>query len=219
MTNKKTILFVSLLLNAVMLITALSLLIYIYATGIDPNKRLSSHYATIALSLAPMIIYVLYKQRVNLFLLSFYTIYIFIAVFLGSALNFYNMFESIHYDKLVHAYFGYSSALLGLYVLIKTKNFDGKSLFFILLFIFSFAMMIAAVWEIFEFTTDQLFGTVTQGRPVMSIEGLPLVDVGETMFDIIANLIGAVLFMLQLTIYHQRKKAGIMNFMITELSK
>ncbi len=219
MTTKKTILYASLILNAVMLITALSLLIYIYATGIDPNKRLTSHFATITLSLLPIVFYMLYKQKVNLFLLTFYTIYICIAVFLGSSLNFYNMYESLHYDKLVHVYFGYSSALVGLYALIKTKNFDGKSLFFLLMFIFSFAMMIAAVWEIFEFTSDRLIGSVTQGRPVMSIEGLPLVDVGETMFDIIANLIGAVLFMIQLSFYHKIKKAGIMKFMITELSK
>jgi hypothetical protein len=79
--------------------------------------------------------------------------------------------------------------------------------------------MISAVWEIIEFSSDRFFGTVTQGDPLDVIGGGSATDVGETMFDIIANFIGAIIFMIQYTFHHKTKKAPIMNFMINELSK
>ena len=44
---------------------------------------------------------------------------------------------------------------------------------------FGFAMMVGAMWEILEFTLDQLFGTVTQESAL------------DTMTDIVANAVGA----------------------------
>jgi len=216
---KKFVVGFTYILNLMMLVTAIILMTMILITGVDPAKRLSSHVATIALTFLPMLIYTFKKEKLNLFLYLFTAIYVFIAVFLGASLNFYNMYEHINYDKLVHVFFGYSSTLIGLYILIKTNKLNTSSLFFNLLFLFSFAMMISAVWEIFEFSSDQFFHTTTQGRPQVIVGGGSLVDVGETMFDIISNLIGALIFMLQLTWYYKTKKAPIMNFMINELSK
>ena len=44
---------------------------------------------------------------------------------------------------------------------------------------FGFAMMVGAMWEILEFTLDQVFGTVTQENAL------------DTMTDIVANAVGA----------------------------
>src|SRR5690606_21620798 len=130
-----------------------------------------------------------------------------------------NQFENINYDKLIHVFFGYTTAVLGLIVLIKTNKLNQSSLFFNLLFIFSFGMMIEAVWEMLEFSMDQLLGSTTQGVPVLGFNGKYLVDVGETMFDIISNFIGVLIFIIQFTFYTKTRKAPIMSFMIRELSK
>ncbi len=220
-TNKtiKIITVITLLLNIAMFLTALGLSLYILITGEDPTKRLSSHFATMALTLLPSLLHFSFKKKLNLFLYVFVALYVFIAVFLGSSLNFYNTYGNLNYDKIVHVFFGYSSALIGLYILLQTKKLNSSSLFFNLLFLFAFAMMISAVWEMFEFSSDRLFGTVTQGDPLDVIGGGSATDVGETMFDIIANFIGAIIFMLQFILHHKTKKAPIMNFMINELSK
>ncbi len=220
-TNQTTkiITYLTLLLNLVMFVTALSLAVMIFVTSDDPTKRLSSHFATMALTLLPTILHFSLKNKLNLFLYVFAALYVFIAVFLGSSLNFYNTYGNLNYDKIVHVFFGYSSALVGLYILLQTKKLNSSSLFFNLLFLFSFALMISAVWEIFEFSSDRFFGTVTQGDPLDVIGGGSATDVGETMFDIIANFIGAIIFMIQYTFHHKTKKAPIMNFMINELSK
>jgi hypothetical protein len=97
-----------------MFVTALSLAVMIFVTSDDPTKRLSSHFATMALTLLPTILHFSLKNKLNLFLYVFAALYVFIAVFLGSSLNFYNTYGNLNYDKIVHVFFGYSSALVGL---------------------------------------------------------------------------------------------------------
>jgi|SRR5690606_8362128 len=216
---KKFVVGFTYILNSMMLVTAMILLTMILLTGVDPTKRLTSHIATICFTLIPMLIRLLTKGKFNLFLYLYTAVYVFLAVFLGSSLNFYNLYENIHYDKLIHVFFGYSSALIGLYILIKTNKLNNSNYIFSLLFIFSFAMMISAVWEMFEFASDSLFGTFTQGKPQLIIGGGTSTDVGETMFDIIANFVGAIVFILEYMLFIKTKKTPIMKFMISELSK
>lgn len=218
-SSNKLIILISLASNVLMFVVAFYLLIYVLATGDDPNGRLLSHFATTTLTALPLITYAVLKEKTNVFLLVFYTFYVFVAVFLGASMNFYNQFENINYDKLIHVFFGYTTAVLGLIVLIKTDKLNHSSLFFNLLFLFSFGMMIEAVWEMLEFSMDQLLGSTTQGVPVLGFNGKYLVDVGETMFDIISNFIGVLIFMIQFAVYTKTKKAPIMHFMIRELSK
>ena len=67
------------------------------------------------------------------------------------------------------------------------------------LFAFSFAMMVGAVWEIFEFAMDQVFG--------MSMQKSGLVD---TMWDLIVDAGGAFLASAAGYVYLKKnKKTGL----------
>src|SRR5690606_7647505 len=191
----------------------------ILVTGMDPTKRLTSHVATIILSLLTLVYGIYFRKGLHRFVFTFSTIYIFFAVFLGSTLNFYNLYESIHYDKLIHVYFGYSATLVGLVFISRLEFYQTFKLKHVLIFIFSFSLMIAACWELLEFTSDQLFSTTTQGRPQMTLEGIYSVDVGETMFDIVANLIGTLIFMASYSIEKRFKKTFFMKRILSILSE
>lgn len=218
MKNKKNIfVLLSIFLLTAMFIITFVLMLNILITGSDPLKRFSSHLATMSLTLIAIIIIFIFKTKINVFLYSFFTVYIFLAVFLGSSLNFYNTYENLNYDKLIHVYFGYASALIGLYLFIKFKQFEQSTLLYMIVFVFSFSMMVAGVWELFEFSSDQLFHTVTQGKPLESIYGTFLVDVGETMFDMISNLIGTIILIIPLVLERKYKNTLITKSIINAL--
>lgn len=189
----------------------------ILTTGYDPFKRFSSHLATMGISLILLLFTWFFRKKINTFLLTFATVYVFLAVFLGSSLNFYNYYEYLNYDKIIHVYFGYSSAILGLYAFIKFKQYTQSSVLYMIFFIFSFSMMIAAMWEISEFSSDQFFHTITQGYPREVIDGSFVVDVKETMFDMIANLIGTILFLIGLTLEKTKKNTLITKQIVRAL--
>ncbi|MFA5692190.1 MAG: DUF2238 domain-containing protein [Acholeplasmataceae bacterium] len=220
MTKKeKVILYLIILINLVMIIGSGYLLIQVYITNNDPYDRLSSHFATIIISLLPILYIFIKKKDSNLFVVSLGTVYIFLAVFLGASLNFYNLYENINYDKLIHVLMGYVSALIGLGILIKTGSHNKLSPWIVILFVFSFALMISAVWELLEFSKDMITGSEVQGKRLITISGKEAIDVGETMFDILSNFIGALLFSLQYLFYRKTNKSYLMNFYFETLSK
>ncbi len=110
-------------------------------------------------------------------------VFLFAANFLGSIMNFYEMFW--WWDMLLHTL---SGVLLGfggiviVYTLNSTPNIAvNLSPFFIALFAFTFAVSMGAVWEIHEFTMDSLLG--------WNMQRSGLVD---TMWDLIVDSIGAL---------------------------
>jgi len=111
-------------------------------------------------------------------------VFLFAANFLGSIMNFYEMFW--WWDMLLHTF---SGVLLGfggiviVYTLNSTPNIAvNLSPFFIALFAFTFAVSMGAVWEIHEFTMDSLLG--------WNMQRSGLVD---TMWDLIVDSIGALI--------------------------
>lgn len=114
----------------------------------------------------------------------FYGIVLFacFAQFGGAMLNFYDFIPI--YDLLLHGASGILLVLMGHYLLSlllrkqpKLKLPGSVTLWFSWLF----ATASAGVWEIFEFTMDQLFGLDCQ------LNSLP-----DTMTDIIAGTVGAI---------------------------
>ena len=86
-----------------------------------------------------------------------------LSVFFGECLQFYYKISS--YDKFLHFFgtmmfsmFGYSIAK---YFLKKSNN-GNHQLLFSLIFGFFFAIAIEAMWEIYEFSFDTIFGTNMQ---------------------------------------------------------
>ena len=175
---------------------------------IDPVTwhKLPSYFVTIILPFIPDLI-----AKINLHtstkLRLAYSSFLVIAMVLGIDLDWYKtlmIFGSPSYDKIVHTLSGVFSAFLAKEIL--DNVYDGKdsavkftstsstsavkikkySTAFAFLFIISFVFFIAAAWECFEFSYDQLCGG--------HMQELNAPGVGDTMGDIISAGIGGIIF-------------------------
>lgn len=111
-----------------------------------------------------------------------YLIFVFFGHFLGSIVGWYNTVYG--YDKIVHAF---SGILTGGGALILLKNlhlYHSKNLVFNIIFMISFTLAIASLWEFFEYICDLFFGANAQ-----HVKGT---GVGDTMQDMIAAFLGSL---------------------------
>ena len=175
---------------------------------VDPVTwhKLPSYLVTIVLPFVPDLI-----AKINLHtsakLRLAYSSFLIIAMVLGIDLDWYKtliIFGNPSYDKIVHTLSGVFSAFLAKEIL--DNVYDGKdsavkststsstsavkikkySTAFAFLFIVSFVFFIAAAWECFEFSYDQLCGG--------HMQELNAPGVGDTMGDIISAGIGGLIF-------------------------
>ncbi len=116
-------------------------------------------------------------------------LFIFATLFLGEVRDFY--IRIWWWDMLLHASSGVLLGLLGFLVLYMLNESDRvgfalrpASLGF---FAFCFAVALGALWEIFEFAMDQLFGMTMQKPMLGDPSGLT-----DTMWDLIVDTAGAV---------------------------
>ena len=90
-------------------------------------------------------------------------------------------------------------------VLKKIKKFD--NIVFICLFIFIFSLATSGLWEVCEFTIDNLFNSDMQRRAT---------GVYDTMKDIIVALFGNIIFILSYIFEYKNKKL-LIRFLIDNL--
>ena len=109
-------------------------------------------------------------------------IFIMVSSLLGSCFKFYSI---NHYDDFLHLYSGVLSCNIA-YLIIRyfnnEENIKMVNKVFVMIFLFMFTMGVASLWEIMEFSLDNILGTHTQ------IGGLE-----DTMIDMIDALIGAMI--------------------------
>ena len=131
----------------------------------------------------PYIISKLFKIEIKPSLITLWIIFIFFAHYLGVIESYYNKWEYL--DKITHTFSGVITAVIAGMIIemnhIKSKGFS-------ILFIMSFTVMCAGVWEIFEFTCDIFFGFDAQ---LVAKTG-----VTDTMTDIIVATIGGIVYLM-----------------------
>lgn len=109
-------------------------------------------------------------------------VFVFASLFLGEVRDYYTAYW--WWDIVLHIGSGIALGFIGfliLFVLYKGNKINASP-FTIALFSFCFAVAIGAVWEIFEFAMDQLFG--------LNMQKSGLID---TMWDLIVDSLGALL--------------------------
>jgi len=119
----------------------------------------------------------IYVPRVFSFALA---LFVYATLFLGEANRFY--YDVWWWDVMLHSGSAFAFGLLGLIVLmlsVSKQTITAKPIV-LSVFAFSFSLMIGVLWEIFEFSGDQLFNMDMQK------DGL-----NDTMWDFIVNTIGA----------------------------
>lgn len=160
---------------------------------------ISNLYGTlIRLSLVPVILLPYLLNKIFKFKISpinelIYIVFIFLAHFLGSVVNLY---KSIYwYDTFIHYLSGISVFFFGIEFLIRCDKYDKKNLLLNIFFLMAISFMVAGIWEIFEFTNDQIFGKDAQ----------KVIETGvtDTMKDIIMATLGCSLC--SIIYYHELK--------------
>ncbi|HKL85792.1 MAG TPA: hypothetical protein VJ861_05635 [Treponemataceae bacterium] len=195
------ILSVTLLLSMVYAIV--HLIIAPSAIGnLDAHTRLKSDYFVMLLQciigLIVMLIPSMIEKKLSFSLPNYmsilYFVFLYCAIFLGEIRNFYYVIP--HWDTILHAFSGAMLGALG-FSLVSVLNDIKKiklklSPIFIALFAFCFALAVGAIWEIYEFAADTLFGFNMQR--FAAEDGTLFIGqaaLADTMKDIIADALSA----------------------------
>lgn len=124
-----------------------------------------------------------------------YFVFLYCAIYLGDVRNFYYLIP--FWDTILHAFSGAMLGALG-FSLVSLLN-DCESIkihlspFFIAMFAFCFALTVGAIWEIYEYLIDGIFGLNMQkfaledGTLLIGHEALT-----DTMKDIIVDAVSAL---------------------------
>ena len=183
-----------------------------------------THIEHIMLCVVSLILYnipSIAQRRFKLYVPSaihiFVLLFIFAHFILGEVFGTYKV--SALFDKLLHTTSGLAIALGGfslVNILNDSRNTHLKlSPLFVALFSFCFALAIALLWEVLEFTSDSLFGTNMQRyippenveQAVPPKQGYGLIDtMGDMIVSTAAAFVVSVLGYIAL-----RKKSGALN--------
>ncbi len=145
------------------------------------------------------------SPKINDLIELIFLIFILFAQLLGSILHFYGIIY--WYDSFMHYISGILTSFLAILLLVLFNKYDEKDKTFNIIFIISITLMVAGLWEIFEFTADNLLGGDAQ-RVLAT-------GVTDTMKDIICALLGSILFSLSYLYECIKKK----NLVIKEFIK
>ncbi len=165
-------------------------------------------FATLALSVAQVMLASRLSVRLPMPFLLSTTAFVFASLVLGEALDFYNRLW--WWDLALHGSAAVGFGLFGflfVFMLFEGDRFAAPPAA-IAFITFCVAMMIGALWEVFEFGMDQLFGLNMQKSGLM-----------DTMGDLILNALGGFLASLAGYFYLRYKAAGPIGRSIDEFIK
>lgn len=138
--------------------------------------------ATLALSLVPLFAARWAEIVVPPSFIAAIVVFVGGTLFLGEVFDFYNRFW--WWDMVMHAGSAIGFGLIGFVLVFMMFQGDRYAAppFAVAFFAFCFALAIGAIWEIFEFGMDQIFGLNMQKSGLM-----------DTMADLIMDFIGALI--------------------------
>ncbi len=169
----------------IILISILSLITlgYILKNGeVDILSRVLSCLTSIIVILIPRIINKIFKISLSSRMEFVYLIFIFLALFLGSAVDLYS--EISWYDLFTHFISGVLTSILAIFILNWFK-ISSKNKWFNILFMTSFTLMIASLWEFIEFGTFVFLK--------MDVQNNLTTGVFDTMEDMLVAFLGNII--------------------------
>ena len=157
--------------------------------------------------LIPRIMGKIFKIKITSAMELLYVLFIILAQFLGSVVNLYN--KIWWYDLFAHFLSGILTSVLSLVVLNWFGVYNRKNKWFNFLFIISFTLMIASIWEFMEFGTDTFFGMNVQH----SIE----TGVRDTMEDMLVAFLGSLIVSISYLVENKVAKNGFLKRVVSDL--
>ncbi len=139
--------------------------------------------ASIALFLAPFYLEKQFKIYLPTFFCLLMSAFLYATIILGQVQHYYQKYW--WWDIMLHSGSGIAFGLVGLVVilLLFRKGKIAANSFVLCLFAFCFALAVGLLWEVFEFSGDQIFHTNMQQTQT---------GVVDTMKDEIMDTIGAL---------------------------
>ncbi|MGG7144347.1 hypothetical protein ACQPVP_12890 [Clostridium nigeriense] len=135
-------------------------------------------------------------------------VFIILSMYLASVWNFYSI---PNYDKFLHLLSGAVIAIIGyvffLYLTIGSSRKEINSLM-PMIFVILFATAVAGAWEIWEFTTDSLFGLTAQNNSLT-----------DTMWDIICGTVVGIITSIPIYLHSKGKKIKIIDMIIEDIER
>lgn len=135
-------------------------------------------------------------------------IFIFLSMYLASGLNFYSI---PNYDKFLHLLSGAVIAIIGyvlfLYLTTKKSRKEMNTLMPVV-FVVIFATAVAGTWEIWEFTTDSIFGLKAQNGSLT-----------DTMWDIICGTVVGIITSIPIYLHSKGKRIKFIDKIINDIEE
>ncbi|HCW53087.1 MAG TPA: hypothetical protein DG753_04965 [Clostridium sp.] len=133
-------------------------------------------------------------------------IFIIMAMYFGNILDFYDIVP--YYDKILHTASGIIIGIMSVVIYAHfTKNYFEKiNSRFMLLFCILLTLALAGGWEIWEYTTDKIFGFMSQKN-----------SLDDTMTDIICGSIGGIIALIPIYRFSKGHKIKFLESIINEL--
>ncbi|WP_299784144.1 hypothetical protein [uncultured Roseobacter sp.] len=156
--------------------------------------------ATLALSLVPPTLASRWSLTLPVPFLLATTLFFFASIFLGEAFDFYERLW--WWDLALHGFSAIGFGLIGflfVFMLFEGDRFAAppSAIAFVT---FCVAMTIGAIWEIFEFGMDQIFGLNMQKSGLL-----------DTMGDLMINAVGSLIASVTGYLYLVRNAAGLLG--------
>ena len=193
----------------------------VYGVNGDPYNRLFSCLMAGLLLWVPIIVERLAKHR-----FSFTQHAAFIILLAGGAVAgsvFYLFYLTDWFDCFMHVLAGYVLMIFLLTLQCRKLNeiengglSDRKSALSCTLTLLLASLGTACLWELVEFIGDMFFGQTAQGAPVETVNGKKVVDISDTMLDIISNFGGAVLFLLHYALHKLTKRSLLLGAIVKD---
>ena len=143
--------------------------------------------------------------------ICFYVIlaFTFSAIYLGNVWDSYRIIPI--YDKLLHLLSGVIIAIIGFVLFLYLNNGKIKgdfNTYFAVIFSIIFSIAAAGLWEIWEFSTDMLFGFHSQNNSLI-----------DTMMDIICGSIMGIIANIPIYLYIKGKNISFIEKIIDEINR
>lgn len=193
--------------------------IFAFAKGELPVNKLIYRFTLTLLMSVPFLIKRMFKITFSRVVSSAFYVYMFMAGFLGVAMEFYVRF--FWWDVFIHFLMGTVLSVLSIYLLnytIYKKDKSKHNLFFTFVFMVLFAMGIGAIWEILEFSGDIIFNLGFQRY--VTYDGVILVGkeaILDTMLDLSMDFLGALAGVVFTAIMIKVNKHFLKSFTIKHL--
>lgn len=194
--------------NAIIFIISLAAIcFFVKDINIGQNDRLASDITVPLVLLLPRIFKRILKLNINDEMELIYIIFIVLAHFLGSVVNLYKYIW--WYDLFAHFLSGMLTSILALVIMNWMGVYKEKNVTFNIIFIISFTLMVASIWEFFEYGADTLLKLNVQH----SIE----TGVSDTMEDMLVAFLGGIILSIIYFIEEKKIKNGFIKKAVSTL--